>query len=139
MTALRDTIRNYLANDATLMALLPGGLYVGLEISRQGTPSAFDANKEVRACGLVALELQVPLGPYTDSTRQLFTVTFWQQAGYGAIDAALDEAFVRMDASKLGLGADLWTVRHAEDSGDLEDPGLLVPMKYGRYEMVRRR
>jgi hypothetical protein len=139
MTVLRDTIRNYLAADATLMALLTGGLYAGGEISRQDTAAAFDVNKEILPCGLVAMEAQVPSGPFTDSMRAFFTVTFWQRSGYTTIDAALDETFVRLHDSKIGVTANLWTVRFAEDSADLVDPGLLCPMKYGRYEVVRSR
>jgi hypothetical protein len=140
---MRDTIRAYLAADTTLMAILTGGLYAGGEISRQDTAAAFDANKEILPCGLVALEVQAPGGPFTasglTSTRLFFTVTFWQRSGYTSIDAALDETFVRLHDSKIGVATKLWTVRHAEDSADLVDPGLLCPMKYGRYEMVRRR
>jgi hypothetical protein len=139
MTALRDAIKNYLALDATLMALLPGGLYVGGEISRQDAPGAFDANGEVKACGLVALEVQTPFGPFADSARQFFTVTFWQQTGYTAIDAAIDRTFALLNEGKVGLNADAWTVLHAEDSADVEDPGLKVPMRYGRYQMIRAR
>lgn len=141
---MRDVIKAYLAADATLMTILTGGLYAGGEISRQDTPAAFDANKEILPCGLVALETQVPGGPYGDipgltSTRLFFTVTFWQRNGYASIDAALDETFVRLQGSKIGETTALWMVRHAEDSADIEDPGLLCPMKYARYEMVRRR
>lgn len=143
MTVLRDTIRDYLAADATLMAVLTGGLYAGGEIDRQFTPAAFDANKEILPCGLVAMETQVPAGPFTTvglaSMRAFFTVTFWQRSGYASIDAALDETFVRLHDSKIGVTANLWTVRFAEDSADLVDPGLLCPMKYGRYEVVRAR
>lgn len=136
---MRDVIKAYLAADTTLMTILTGGLYAGGEISRQDTPAAFDANKEILPCGLVALETQVPGGPYRDSMRLFFTVTFWQRSGYASIDAALDETFVRLHTSKIGAASKLWTVQHAEDSSDMEDPGLLCPMKYGRYEMVRRR
>jgi len=136
---MRDVIKAYLAADMTLMTILTGGLYAGGEISRQDTAAAFDANGEILPCGLVALETQVPGGPYTDGMRLFFTVTFWQRTGYASIDAALNETFVRLHDSKIGVTTKLWTVRHAEDSADLEDPGLLCPMKYGRYEMVRRR
>ena len=140
---LRETIQAYLAADTVLMALLTGGLYAGGEISRQDTPLAFDANKEILPCGLVALEAQVPSGPLTTvgraSMRAFFTVTFWQRSGYASIDAALDETFVRLHESKMGVATKLWTVRFAEESADLVDPGLLCPMKYGRYEVVRAR
>jgi hypothetical protein len=139
MTVLRDTIRNYLAADTVLMALLTGGLYAGGEIDRQFTPAAFDANKEILPCGLVAMEAQIPSGPLQNSMRAVFTVTFWQRSGYASIDAALDETFVRLHESKIGASAHVWMVRFAEDSADLVDPGLLCPMKYGRYEVVRAR
>jgi hypothetical protein len=136
---VRDTIRDWLADDATLMALLPGGLYAGGEISRQETPDAFDASGEIQACGLVALEVQAPVGPYTNSMRQFFTVTFWQRDGFDAIDAAIDETFTRLHDTKVGETSGVWTVLHAEDSPDMEDPGLRCSMRYGRYTMVRAR
>lgn len=136
---MRDVIRDYLAGDATLMARLAGGLYAGGEISRQDTPAAFDANAEVRPCGLVALEAQAPTGPYRDAARQFFTVTFWERAGYASIDAALAETFARLHDSQLGGADGVWCVLHAEDSPDMEDPGLRCPMRYGRYEVVRMR
>lgn len=136
---MRDTIRAYLAADTTLMATLTGGLYAGGEIDRQETPDAFDANMEILPCGLVALETQVPSGPYLDGMRLFFTVTCWQRSGYSSIDAALDEVFARLHDSKIGETSALWTVRHAEDSADLEDPGLKCPMKFARYEAIRRR
>lgn len=136
---LRDVVRNFLAADATLMALLPGGLYAGGEISRQGTPSAFDGNKELRACGLVAQEAQIPFGPFEGGARLFLTVTFWQQSGYAAIDAAIDRVFALLNEGKVGQTAHLWAVRHVEDSADLEDPGLLAPMRYARYAAIRAR
>lgn len=137
---MRDAVRNFLAADATLLALLPGGLYAGGEISRPGTPSAFDANGELRACGLVALETATPTGPYRTSGRDFFTVNFYERTGYTAIDAALARAFTLLNRSKLGgtAGA-VWEVHYVEESGDLEDPGLLCALRYSRWAAYRYR
>lgn len=136
---MRETIRDYLAADATLMGLLIGGLYAGGEISRQETPGAFDGNGEILPCGLVALETQVPFGPFMHSARQFFTVTCWQREGYEVIDAALARAYDLLEGSKVGQTTDLWTVRHVEDAPDGEDPGLRCAMRYSRYEVIRER
>lgn len=139
MAGLREAIRDYLAADGALMGILTGGLYAGGEISRQGTPGAFDAQGEVLPCGLVALETQGPFGPFTDGARLFLTVTCWQRSGYDAIDAALDEVFVLLHDSKAGETSDLWTVLHVEDSADLEDPGLRCAMRYARFQVIRAR
>ena len=136
---MRDTIRGWLAGDATLMALLTGGLYAGTEISRQGTPAAFDANSEVLPCGLVHLETQAPHGPYDTSARLFLTVICYQRAGYDVIDAALDEVYVRLHGSRTGVTSGVWEVRQVDDSPDLADQGLGCAMRYSRYEVVRLR
>lgn len=136
---MRDTIRAYLAADTTLMASLTGGLYAGGEISRQDTPAAFDANNEIEPCGLVALETQVPGLVYADGARLFFTVTCWERSGYTNIDAALERVYDLLHEKKIGVTSALWQVEWVEDSADIEDPGLLCPMKYGRYVAVRRR
>ena len=67
-------VRDYLAADATLAALLPGGVHVAAEISRTLTPAAFDANKELRACALVKRGGDTPDGPVGLAGRMLVNV-----------------------------------------------------------------
>jgi hypothetical protein len=134
---MRDAVRNFLAADAPLTASLPGGIYAGGEIGRQSTPTAFDANGELRPCALVALETETPVGPYPNSGRQFFTVNFYAFSGYAAIDAALARTFALLNRSQVG-GPGVWEIQHVEDSGDLEDPGLLCSLRYSRWAAYRR-
>lgn len=51
---MKSIIATYLLNDATLAALLTGGLYYDkIEINRQLTPNAFDSNNFVKPCALL--------------------------------------------------------------------------------------
>ncbi|MCX6786843.1 MAG: hypothetical protein NTU85_03480 [Candidatus Kaiserbacteria bacterium] len=143
MTAGRTVVREYLAGDAALMALLPGGLFADVgEISRQTTPGAFDTNGELRPCGLVSLETQIPAPPFDGEgagARQFFTVNVYDRATYATIDAALDEVFVRLQMSKAAATSGVWEIRHAEDSPEVEDGGLGAKLRYSRWVMWRRR
>lgn len=132
---MRTAVRNYLAADATLLALLPGGIYAGGEIGRQFTPAAFDANGELRACALVALELASPVGPHATGGRHFFTVNFYERSGYAAIDAALVRTDALLRLAKIQAG--VWEIRWVEDSSDLEDPGLLCAMRFSRWAAYR--
>lgn len=140
---LRDLIADGLGDDATLMALLTGGLHTATEISRQATPTAFDANGEVRPCGLVANEVETPYGPYgiqSTGSRGFVTVTFYERDGYDSIDAALARSYTLLHGQKVGAGSDhVWQVQHADDSADLQDPGLMCSMRYSRYVVHRLR
>lgn len=69
----------YLRADATLAALLPGGIYDAQEvseISRQNTPGAFDSNKELRPCMLIRLGPDVPDGIRDASRLELHCYSY---------------------------------------------------------------
>jgi hypothetical protein len=138
MTAIRDTIKNFLAADTTLMATLTGGLYTATEISRQLTPSAFDANDEVLPCALMVLEAEDPVGPYTTSSRLFVVVYFYERAGYTAIDAARDRVFALLNMQRIS-GSGMWEMRHVGDVPDQRDAALNCALGLSRYQVTRLR
>ena len=137
---MRDLVMDALEADVTLMALLTGGLYAATEISRQLTPNAFDANAEIEPCGLVALEVETPVGPHDTGSRAYFTVTFYERVGFTTIDAALARAYAVLHRQKIGAATDhVWEVRHADDSAEFQDPALLCSSRYARFWALRLR
>jgi hypothetical protein len=140
---VRSTILSRLTTDATLAALLPGGIYSATEISRQYTPGAFDASGEVRPCALLKMESEAPSGPYdagdTLASTRLFVVVYvYERVGATAIDAALDRIFALLNLWHP-TGAHCWEVRSAGDVRDLQDGALGCAMGYGRYVATRLR
>lgn len=90
-----------MTGDATLMAILTGGVHqsgaVGIEgITRETVAAAFDANGYLKPCALVAQRGDIPTGDVVDylaqvtSNRQIVEIWVYQDApSYTAIDAAL--------------------------------------------------
>lgn len=88
-----------ITGDSTIMALLTGGVYkaetVGIEgISREQTPSAFDANGYLKPCCLVKQRGEIPDGTLLDPIAQVMSVSqvvecwLYQDRLYTTIDSA---------------------------------------------------
>lgn len=86
--------------DATLMAILTGGVYpfgsLGLEgITRESVPTAFDANGYLKPCCIVKQRAAVPDGVLDDmitkeaTTGQAVELWFYEDRGYTNIDAGM--------------------------------------------------
>ena len=130
-----DAILGVLQGDATLLATLTGGVQRAVEISRQATPGAFDANGELLPCALVKQETATPWGPHDDSGRLYVVVYFYERAGYANIEAARERVYGLLHRVKLTPvdGSGNYDVRHANDLIDVEDQALHVPMAMSRY------
>lgn len=125
-----------LTGDATLMALLTGGVH-RVEVTRQGTPSAFDANLELKPCMVVRQESRSPVGPL-DQGGQVFVVLWvYSRADDGVIDSAVRRAWVLLNGKKLGTG--MWEMRHVNDLMEMEDQGLGARLGVSRYRAVVNR
>lgn len=131
-------IYNLLVADATLASLLTGGVHNGLtvhEISRQNTPAAFDANKELKPCVLVKPETQTPWGPNRDSARLYVQLFFYQRFGYGSIEEAANRAYQLLHRARLtpAGGDGMAEILHADDLRGMEDQALGAAMITSRY------
>lgn len=133
---MRSQMRDYLAADATLTGLLSGGIHTAMEISRQETPGAFDANSEVLPCILVRLETTTPAGVHAEAARIFVRLFFYQQRGTDRIDAAMARCFALLDRQRLD---GCWEIQHADDLYDLHDPGLNCSLAVSRYMAIARR
>jgi len=138
---MREAIRERLATDPTLQALLTGGVWATGEISRQKAPEAFGDDKEIEPCALVKVESETPWGPYSEagavSARLYVVVYFYQRNGYEVIDEAMERVFTLLQQEKLEDG--VWEIAWADDVIDQEDEALGCSMGVSRYVVTRLR
>jgi hypothetical protein len=132
----RET-RAKLVSDPTLASLLPGGIWDAAEITRQLTPTAFDANGEIRPCALVKLETESSVDPYPTGSRLFVLVLFYELSGYVTIDLAMERVYALLHRGKIG--SNVWEVDHTNDVLDLKDPALNCSLAMSRYMFTRLR
>jgi hypothetical protein len=127
----------YLRLDATLMAILTGGIYEYMEIMPEGirrgadspTLSAFDANGYLKPCALVKEASLVPYGNLYDevekitSTSQRVEIFFYQDRGYSAIQTAKERTYQLLTAYRF---ARAYPARNVLDSQPMADMGPLA-------------
>jgi hypothetical protein len=140
---MRDAIHTLLSNDSTLMATLVGGLYdaadVG-EISRQETPSAFDANGEIQPCGLLRFGTIAPTGPYLHGARLSFSIYLYELQGYTDIETVRARVYALLQQATVTPAAGgCWEIRHTDDVLDTRDSALECSLAVSRFEAVIRR
>jgi len=133
---MRDAILSCLTSDAALMAILTGGIYTATLISRQTTPAAFNAARELLPCALLRFEDESQVSPYATSARLVFVLYFYQRAGYDQIDAARARCYALLNHVRVP-GAPAWEVRHANDVLDQADDTLSASMSFSRYQVMR--
>lgn len=131
-----DTITALLQNDATLSGILTGGVQRAQEISRQTTPGAFDANRELLPCALVKQEATTPWGVHDDSARLYVMVYFYDRHGYTNIEAARQRIYALLHRVRV---AGSYDVRHANDVLDQEEAALGAAMAVSRYVVTMER
>lgn len=132
---LVQSVRDYLAADATLAGYLPGGLHTTGEISRQKSPAAFDANGELQPCALVNSASDAPDGPTHYAGRLLVNVWLYHRTS----DAANETAVARVKAllHKYPLPG-TYEVRWAFDTVGFEEEALTARAAVTRYEVIRK-
>lgn len=136
---MRQEIRNYLAADAELAAILTGGIYATIEVSRQDTPDAFDEYEELLPAALVKLETTTS-AQRRISAEQTFLVLYFYANTYEAIEAAAARSFGLLNEQRVSVaGRKIWTIEHVEDRAGLTDPVMNCPMVYSRYRIVSQR
>lgn len=89
-----QAVRDFLAADATLALLRPGGFHIGEELTRQQHPAAFDEFGEVLPCVLVNGGESRPDGPLLMAEAQLVNVWLYHRTS----DAANATAAARVKA-----------------------------------------
>lgn len=140
--AMLDVVVATLQGDATLMALLTGGLYDGQtvsEISRQMTPAAFDAWQEVQPCAIVKAESATPWGPLHHSGRVYFVVWLYQRGGSGVIEQARNRIYALLHRQQLSTTAGIFEIAHANDILGIDEEALSAQGQASRFVATVRR
>jgi hypothetical protein len=132
---IRDSIVTVLQADSTLMAFLTGGVHAATEISRQNTPTAFDANAEIKPCALVKVpnENEIPPHPYGAVTT--LEVYFYQRVGFDVIEAAMLRVLSLLNRVKVG--DHVWQIRWSDNLPEVEDEALKCSMGLSRFHVYR--
>jgi len=135
--SLSDDIKTTLEADTPLMALLTGGIFNDVEeISRQGTPGAFDDDKELKPCALIKVGSESRLrSGIPNSVNTPYTIYFYQRAGYDKIEPAMDLAFDDLNEKKIG--SNVWNIEFDVSVNQQRDTALDCPL--GSLRFVAKR
>jgi hypothetical protein len=134
---LSSELKTVLQANASLMAVLTGGIFVDVEeLSLQKTPGAFDTNKEVKPCILIKVLNETPTGPYKTSVRTTFVIYFYQRSGYDKIAAAMVYAYGELNEEKIGTG--VWNIEHVNSVHQQRDQALDCALGLLRFMAVRQ-
>ncbi len=134
--SLQGDVRAAMETDPTLAELLTGGIYTGVEITRQDMPGAFNEVSEILPCALVKAPFTIKIGPYGDSARTTIQIYFYQRAGTEVITAAMSRTVALLNGSKPGRG--IWEMRFADQVEDAIDDGLECSLGVVRFGVTRR-
>jgi len=146
--SVRSGVRAYLAADATYMALLSGGLYPDpaltppdqTELTRDGTPAAFDSFGDLLAAGLVVSDGASALpGLVPHAAQDFLRILHWQRAGRDAIEAADKRAYTLLQGARLLIDGHYCRFRWAGFApSTLTDPSLRdAPLSWSRWQVIR--
>lgn len=146
--SVRSGVRAYLAADSAYMALLPGGLYPDpaltpsdqAELTRDGTPAAFDSFGDLKAAGLVVSDGAVAFpGLVPHAAQDFIRIMHWQRAGRDAIEAANQRAYTLLDNARLSIDGHYCRFRWAAFAqSSLTDPSLRdAPLSWSRWQVIR--
>lgn len=136
---LETDFKDVMEDDNDLMELLSGGVYEAIEvgeISRQLTPGAFDANKELQPCALVKLGTEIPRGPYDTSVQTPVQIFFYEKSGSAVnSDRAMAIVYFLFNRKKVGEG--VWTIEHESTTWNQSDDALDAILGVMRFVAVR--
>jgi hypothetical protein len=134
--SLSDDVKTALEDDDELMAILTGGIHNGVEeISKQNTPSAFDANGEIMPCALIKVPIEIPTGPFARSVRTSFVIYLYQFSGYDAIEPAMGLIFD--DLNEQRIGTNVWNIEFNNAVYQQRDQALDCPLGSLRFIAIR--
>lgn len=108
--SLSDEIKDALEASYDLMDILSGGIHIDVEeISRQNTPTAFDANGEIEPCALIKVGVESKLtSGLANSVNTPLVIYFYERQGYADIAPAMDIAFNILSDAKVGTN--VWQI-----------------------------
>lgn len=125
-SAIKAAIKTLLVNDVTFAALIPEERIFAdkVELSRQGTAGAFDANGTIQRSLLIKQETTTPFGPHTNTGRLFIPLIFYdhESVGYASIEAASLRAYQLMhDKQQPFAGLKVFEMSRVDHMPDQED------------------
>ena len=121
------------------MDLLTGGVHNDVEeISRQNTPTAFDANQELMPCVLIKFGTETRLrSGIPNSVQTPLTIYFYQRDNYDVIEPAITSVFDLLNEKKVGTN--VWNVEFDIAVSQQRDVALDCPLGMLRFVAKRLR
>lgn len=139
---MRGAVATLLSADATLLALLTGGIHGGAdEISRQETPTAFDANGELRPCLLIKDSTLTPdASTIPGAARHVLRLFYYQPAGVATIAAARARVYALLHRQRVTVsGVRVIELDHLGDLLGQPDDALGCQVELSRWEAALTR
>jgi hypothetical protein len=136
--SLSDDVKTAMQANTALMAVLTGGVFNDIEeISRQGTPGAFDVNSEIKPTALIKFGTEIPLRSGFGSALQTpLVIYFYQRTGYDKIEDAMDRTFDLVNKKKIGR---VWSIEFDVRVYQQRDLALDCPLGSLRFVAKRLR
>ena len=138
-----DDVFTVLSEDEILFGLLTGGMYSGSgengvrEVSRQNTPTAFDANSKILPCMLVVSNTDLRSGPYARSIITTFSIYFYQLKGFDVIEQAMARCYDLLNEQRIGT--QIWEIVFSNSVENQNDIALDCSLSTQRYVATRMR
>ena len=138
--SISDDIKTAMEADAALMAVLTGGVHNDVEeISRQGTPTAFDADMEIKPCALIKFNTEIPFSAakIANAVQTPLTIYFYERSGYANIESAMGLTFDLINDSQIGTN--VWRLEFDVAVYQQRDTALDCPLGSLRFIAKRLR
>ena len=139
---MRTHIRTRLEADATLIAILTGGIYDASELPEDGltpaaAPGAYTGTR-LKPCAVIRFRNQNETQIVGASKRRFFEIYFYQGVGQSSIDAAAARCrtLLHPHARSKTTAGQVYYTTWMDDAGDLVADELGgAAMSYSRYYM----
>jgi len=138
--SLSSEIKTALLANAPLAAILTGSIHIDVEeISRQNTPTAFDATtKELKPCALIKIGVESRMSSgLADSVNTPLVIYFYERQGYANISSAMSLVFAQLSDQKIGTN--VWQIHFDIAVNQQRDTALDCALGSLRFVAKRRR
>lgn len=137
-TPVIDAIYNLLSADATIAALITGGVYrqrLAPEISRQYTPAAFDSARNILPTMMIRLaDSSILFGGYIGYNAE---IRYWEKWNYTNIELARERVKCLLHKQTIFDGVDRRVHLTASYwSGEIEDTSIDSRLLIDRYQWL---
>lgn len=137
---IHDDLMTWLWADTGLMAILSGGLYPRVAISKDQTPDAFEGGKLLPCASVKFVDDQNLGPPYINYATQL-SIYLYQLGLYDVIDAAANVLKIKLHENKIPTSGGLrgiYTVLHDNTIYHTRDTALDCPLNVCNFTILRR-